>query len=99
MIKRFSGLFSEIMALWVDKYRPRELSALTYHTKQSKDLIEIIKVRTFFYWFVSLLKLSRLLKHLNNDDQAYEILILKEYYSRLVISHICSYMAQVVREK
>ncbi|VDN07900.1 unnamed protein product [Thelazia callipaeda] len=31
------------MALWVDKYRPRELSALTYHVEQAKDLIHIVK--------------------------------------------------------
>ncbi|VDK86064.1 unnamed protein product [Onchocerca ochengi] len=35
------------MALWVDKYRPRELSALTYHVKQAKDLTEIVKTGDF----------------------------------------------------
>ncbi|VDO47036.1 unnamed protein product [Onchocerca flexuosa] len=35
------------MALWVDKYRPRDLSALTYHVKQAKDLIEIVKTGDF----------------------------------------------------
>lgn len=37
------------MALWVDKYRPRELSDLTYHVKQAKDLIEIVKVKSFSF--------------------------------------------------
>ncbi|MCP9258523.1 Replication factor C subunit 3 [Dirofilaria immitis] len=35
------------MALWVDKYRPHELCALTYHIKQAKDLIEIVKTGDF----------------------------------------------------
>jgi replication factor C subunit 3/5 len=26
------------MALWVDKYRPRDLSKLDYHLKQASDL-------------------------------------------------------------
>uniref|UniRef100_A0A915CGL4 Uncharacterized protein n=2 Tax=Parascaris univalens TaxID=6257 RepID=A0A915CGL4_PARUN len=32
------------MALWVDKYRPHELSKLTYHTEQANHLASIIKV-------------------------------------------------------
>uniref|UniRef100_A0A914ZSP4 AAA+ ATPase domain-containing protein n=1 Tax=Parascaris univalens TaxID=6257 RepID=A0A914ZSP4_PARUN len=35
------------MALWVDKYRPHELSKLTYHTEQANHLASIIKAGDF----------------------------------------------------
>ncbi|VDN52384.1 unnamed protein product [Dracunculus medinensis] len=35
------------MALWVDKYRPKDLSSLTYHLDQAKDLANIVKVGDF----------------------------------------------------
>lgn len=41
------NLNSSKMALWVDKYRPRELSKLDYHTEQASDLKRLCEQQDF----------------------------------------------------
>lgn len=36
------------MALWVDKYRPRELNKLDYHKPQAQDLKRLCEQGKFF---------------------------------------------------
>ena len=36
-----------IMALWVDKYRPRELAKLDYHVEQAGDLKRLCEQQDF----------------------------------------------------
>ncbi|EYB82086.1 hypothetical protein Y032_0367g36 [Ancylostoma ceylanicum] len=38
---------STIMTLWVDRYRPKKLSELTYHLEQACDLAELVKTEDF----------------------------------------------------
>ena len=35
------------MALWIDKYRPREISKLTYHKEQAEKLSELVNAGDF----------------------------------------------------
>ncbi|CAJ0603287.1 unnamed protein product [Cylicocyclus nassatus] len=35
------------MSLWVDRYRPKKLSELTYHLEQASDLAELVKTEDF----------------------------------------------------
>ncbi|KJH43730.1 hypothetical protein DICVIV_10247 [Dictyocaulus viviparus] len=35
------------MSLWVDKYRPKRLSELTYHLEQANDFAELVKTNDF----------------------------------------------------